>query len=73
MFLDSWERDVESRSGFSKAEKERMLISAETRLGLRMTGIILHRNYYGLSLRIYHYYLYSQIICWSCKASVLSA
>ena len=37
-YLDKWESSVEAHgASFSKAEKERMLISAETRLGLRMT------------------------------------
>lgn len=41
-YLDKWESSVQGRpdSSFSKSDKERMLLSAETRLGLRMTGIV---------------------------------
>lgn len=37
-YLESWESDVETRTGFTKTEQDRMLLSHETRLGLRMTG-----------------------------------
>ena len=37
-YLDNWERSVQEREGFSKAAKLKMLLSAETRLGLRITG-----------------------------------
>ena len=38
-YLSEWERSVEARgSDYSEADRERMLLSAETRLGLRMTG-----------------------------------
>ena len=40
-FLADWEKSVEDRKGFSKAERQKMLLSPETRLGLRMTGMIL--------------------------------
>ena len=41
-YLDKWESSVKARpeTSFSKSDKERMLLSAETRLGLRMTGIV---------------------------------
>lgn len=38
MYLDKWEKAVNERRGFSKAEKKRMMLSSETLLGLRMTG-----------------------------------
>ena len=37
-YLDKWEKDVQERTGFTPAEKKRMLISHETLLGLRMTS-----------------------------------
>ena len=42
-YLEAWERSVECREGFTAAQKQRMLLSSETRLGLKMTGII-HDN-----------------------------
>ena len=41
-YLDKWESSVKARpeTSFSKSDKDRMLLSAETRLGLRMTGIV---------------------------------
>ena len=37
-YLDDWEKSLKERTGFSKEEMERMLLSSETLLGLRMTG-----------------------------------
>ena len=37
-FLDAWEKSVEEREGFTDAEKNRMKLSTETLLGLRITG-----------------------------------
>jgi hypothetical protein len=37
-YLDSWEASVEGRTGFTNAQKKRMLLSAETLLGIRRTG-----------------------------------
>ena len=38
-YLDAWEKSVNERPGFEKIEKKnKMLLSQETRLGLRMTG-----------------------------------
>ena len=37
-YLDAWEQSIEAREGFSKEQKNRMLLSHETRLGLRMTS-----------------------------------
>ena len=37
-YLSAWEESVMKRSGkFTKTERNRMLLSAETRLGLKMT------------------------------------
>ena len=41
-YLDDWERSVNTRQGFSKAEKKRMMLSTETLLGLRMTGVYIY-------------------------------
>ena len=37
-YLDEWETSVSERSGFTKTERGMMLLSRETRLGLRITG-----------------------------------
>ena len=37
-YLDDWEKSVEKREGFAKEEKNLMMLSHETRLGLRITG-----------------------------------
>ncbi len=38
-YLDEWERSVQALKGYKKGQKNRMLISKETMLGLRMTGM----------------------------------
>ena len=43
-YLDQWEKSVEAREGFTKTQKKQMLLSSETRLGLRMTGMLLKRH-----------------------------
>ena len=40
-FLNDWEEGVRNRAGFSIGEKEKMLLSKETRTGLRITGYCL--------------------------------
>ena len=40
-FLYDWETNVNAREGFTPAEKKRMLLSQETILGLKSTGISL--------------------------------
>lgn len=37
-YLKEWEDSVARRPGFSKAQMKRMLLSAETLLGIRITG-----------------------------------
>ena len=37
--MTKWEQSVESRVGFTRSQKQRMMLSPETRLGLRMTGL----------------------------------
>lgn len=37
-YLSKWEKSVDQHPGFSKAEDKRMLLSAETLHGIRMTG-----------------------------------
>ena len=39
--MDKWEKSVKGRPGFSKREKEKMLISEPTLLGLHLTGDVL--------------------------------
>ena len=38
-YLESWEKSVHERDGFSAKEKEMMLMPKETRLGITETGI----------------------------------
>ena len=38
-YLDRWEKTVSTREGFSRTEKDKMLLSQETRKGLRITGM----------------------------------
>ena len=38
MYLDKWEESVNNRTGFTDAQKKAMLLSTETRNGLRMTS-----------------------------------
>ncbi len=61
-YLEDWEKSVDARVGFSKAEKNKMMLSAETRLGLKFTGIIIEYNYniiykYHLTCSAYNYIL----------------
>ena len=37
-YLKSWENSVQQRQGFTKAQRELMLLSRETREGLQITG-----------------------------------
>ncbi|KAL5500013.1 hypothetical protein EMCRGX_G011503 [Ephydatia muelleri] len=37
VFLDTWEQSVQARPGFSASEKQKMLLSPQTLLGLRIT------------------------------------
>ena len=37
-YLDAWEQSVAQRTGFSNVQKKRITLSAETLLGLRITG-----------------------------------
>ena len=39
-YLDDWERSVNEREGYTTAQKNRMILSKETLLGLRITGIL---------------------------------
>lgn len=52
-YLENWERQVQARRQFTAAEKKRMILSEETLLGLRMTGIVhnvLHVVFHFVSL-----------------------
>ena len=37
-YLKAWEESVQSRTGFMKKQKMKMLLSPETRLGIQITG-----------------------------------
>ena len=47
-YLDEWEQSVKAREGFSNSEKKKMLLSQETLLGLRMTGMCSQRKLQNL-------------------------
>lgn len=53
-YLDDW-KSVDGREGVTKAEKGMMLLSSETRLGLRITGEHSHACN-SLGLYIIHVY-----------------
>ena len=38
--MDEWEDSISERPSFSKTEKGMMLLSYETRMGLRITGLL---------------------------------
>ena len=38
VYLDEWEESVKRKEGFDKSQKILMMLSAETRQGLRLTG-----------------------------------
>ena len=38
VYLDEWEESVKGKEGFDKSQKILMMLSAETRQGLRLTG-----------------------------------
>ena len=40
-YLNSWEKSVQDRVGFTPKQKKRMLLSQETLTGLRMTSKLL--------------------------------
>ena len=39
-YLDDWTKSVGERPGYTKTQKRRMLLSPETLLGLKITGVI---------------------------------
>ena len=41
-YLTKWEESVNAREGYRKSQKNRMLLSAETLLGIRMTSTLLY-------------------------------
>ena len=46
-YLERWEESVSKREGYSKVEEKMMLLSQETRNGLRITGmcdVIIHTH-----------------------------
>lgn len=50
-YLVNWEKSVDARQGeYSKSQRKRMLLSTETRLGLRMTGTYSYRGWKHLNL-----------------------
>ena len=52
-YLASWEASVRGREGFTVAEQNKMMLSAETRLGLQFTGIAW---YCGIMLSLFFLY-----------------
>ena len=61
-YLDKWEEGVDKCQGFTKAEKEKMILTRETRTGLRITGTInvyMNNNY--VCIVIIHEFFYSVV------------
>ena len=48
-YLQRWEDSVEARSGFTRSQKQRMLLSTETRIGLRITGMLFILGLFAMS------------------------
>ena len=38
-YLDEWEQEISSIPGLTKSEQQRMCLSAQTREGMRITGM----------------------------------
>ena len=47
-YLDEWEESVDGREGFSPSQKNMMMLSKETRDGLKLTGMT-NKNVYACS------------------------
>ena len=56
-YLDDWETSVRERPGFSRAEQNNMLLSPETRLGLRTTGMYASQENYTCKIMLYNFFL----------------
>ena len=59
-YLDEWETSVNDRKGLCKKEKMKLLLSRETRMGLRLTGMP-----FGLFAHLYALFslFFSDVIC----------
>ena len=75
-WLDEWEQEVEQQADSSATETKMMLLSKETRTGIRMTGMyIFVHSQQNWFLQIYHsvsLLLPSQVICPTCAILVHS-
>lgn len=70
-YLDAWEESVQALHGFTKTQKNKMLLSPETRLGLRTTGKQrLNSIVHNYSYITYTFYINSEIICGTCQISI---
>lgn len=67
-FLREWEAGVKARQGFSKKEKNNMLLSQAMLTGLRMTG-----KCFDIIIMLYCYLvtLCSVLFCWISKIHIL--
>lgn len=69
-YLDDWERSVADREGYSRSEKGMMLLSNETRVGLKITGLGIYRIVFCVYLQcLFH----SAVICGTGETLVYSA
>ena len=61
-YLDDWEAAIHSLTDLSKGEKNRMMLSAETLEGLRITGIVIISQ---ITFQLHHYVVLScsEILC----------
>jgi hypothetical protein len=46
VYLDEWQKSVEDRVGFTRLERNKMMLSPETILGLKITGTSFDINVY---------------------------
>ena len=71
-YLDKWESSVKARpeTSFSKSDKDRMLLSAETRLGLRMTGIVACDSI-TVAIQKIKIKKFSTLLCWPGEDDIL--
>ena len=68
--LSKWEESVQSLHGITKTQSNKMLLSPETRLGLRTTGKQNYCAYLFKQHLLNLFYVNSDIICGTCKISL---
>ena len=72
-YLEEWEKSVAARKGFSKTEKNKMLLSDATRSGLKFTGTgvcVCVCVCVRACVRVCAHYIVSKLICNAVKAFI---